>query len=128
MNQEPLIDELLTRSRTIAVVGLSDNPARPSHGVARYLQEQGYRIIPVNPQLTGPVLGEQPYPALEEVPEPVDLVDIFRRPADVPPVVDAAIAIGAPASVDAVGDRQRRRRTEGEGGRAERGHGPLHGH
>ena len=97
MNQEPLIDELLTGSRTIAVVGLSDNPARPSHGVARYLQEQGYRIIPVNPQLTGPVLGEQPYPALEEVPEPVDLVDIFRRPADVPPVVDAAIAIGASA-------------------------------
>ena len=81
----------------IAVVGLSDRADRPSHRVAKYLQSQGYRIIPVNPRLTGPVLGEQPYPDLESVPEHVDLVDVFRRPADVPPVVESAIKIGAPA-------------------------------
>jgi predicted CoA-binding protein len=91
------IDELLTQTKVIAVVGLSESPDRPSHGVARYLQEQGYRIIPVNPNLKGPVLGEQPYPDLEAVPEHIDLVDIFRRPNDVPPVVDAAIAVGATA-------------------------------
>ena len=79
------------------MVGLSDREDRPSHTVAKYLQSQGYRIIPVNPQLHAPVLGEQPYSDLESVPEPVDLVDIFRRPIDVPPVVDSAIKIGAPA-------------------------------
>jgi predicted CoA-binding protein len=97
VTESTVIEELLANSRVIAVVGLSDRPERPSHGVARYLQEQGYRIIPVNPKLTGPVLGEQPYPRLDDVPERVDLVDIFRRSIDVPPVVDAAIRIGAPA-------------------------------
>ena len=91
-----IIEELLANSRVIAVVGLSDRPDRPSHGVARYLQDQGYRIIPVNPRLTAPVLGEEPYPSLDAVPVRVDLVDIFRRSIDVPPVVDAAIRIGAP--------------------------------
>ena len=90
------IAEMLRNSRVIAVVGLSDRPDRPSHGVAAYLQAQGYRIVPVNPRLSGPVLGEQPYPDLRSVPEKVDIVDIFRRSEDVPPVVDDAIAIGAP--------------------------------
>ena len=91
------IEEILTRSKVIAVVGLSDREERPSHSVAKYLQSQGYRIIPVNPRLEGPVLGEQPYPDLESVPEHVDLVDIFRRAADVPPVVESAIVVGASA-------------------------------
>ncbi|MEX2430854.1 MAG: CoA-binding protein [Dehalococcoidia bacterium] len=91
------IEEILVRSKVIAVVGLSDQPERPSFGVAKYLQSQGYRVIPVNPNLDGPVLGERPYPSLEAVPEHVDLVDIFRRPEDVPPVVESAIAIRASA-------------------------------
>ena len=91
------IEEILATSRVIAVVGLSDQPERPSHSVARYLQGQGYRIVPVNPKLAGPVLGEEPYPSLDAVPEQVDLVDIFRRSIDVPPVVDAAIRVGARA-------------------------------
>ena len=92
-----IIEDILSKAKVIAVVGLSDREDRPSHAVARYLQSQGYRIIPVNPNLDAPVLGEQSYPDLESVPEPVDLVDIFRRPIDVPPVVDSAIKIGAPA-------------------------------
>ena len=91
------IEEILTRSKVIAVVGLSDREDRPSHTVAKYLQSQGYRVIPVNPRLEGPVLGEQPYPDLGSVPGHIDLVDIFRRAADVPPVVDAAIEAGASA-------------------------------
>ena len=90
-------EQILRESKVIAVVGLSDRPDRPSHEVARYMQEHGYRIIPVNPKLTGPVLGEQPYARLEDVPEHVDVVDIFRRAVDVPPVVDGAIRIGASA-------------------------------
>jgi predicted CoA-binding protein len=81
--------------KTIAVVGLSNNPARPSYGVARYLQQHGYRIIPVNPNEDA-VLGEQAYPSLRDVPVPVDVVDVFRRPEHVPTVVEEAIAIGAP--------------------------------
>lgn len=91
------VDEILKQSQVIAVVGLSDRPGRPSHGVARYLQEEGYRIIPVNPQLDGPVLGERSYPDLESVEENVDLVDIFRRPEHVPAVVESAIRAGARA-------------------------------
>lgn len=90
-------EQVLRESKTIAVVGLSDRPDRPSHEVAKYLQECGYRIIPVNPKLADPVLGEQPYARLEDVPEHVDTVDIFRRAVDVPPVVDGAIRIGASA-------------------------------
>jgi predicted CoA-binding protein len=88
------IEEQLTKSRTIAVVGLSTDPQRPSHYVARYLQEQGYRIIPVNP-LVPEALGERSYPDLRSVPEPIDMVDIFRRPEHVPQVVEDAIAVGA---------------------------------
>ena len=88
------VDEILTESRTIAVVGLSPDPTRDSHRVARYLKETGYRIVPVNPTVHE-VLGEKSYPDLKAVPEPVDMVDIFRRSEDVPPVVEQAIQIGA---------------------------------
>lgn len=85
------IEQILKETKTIAVVGLSDKPDRPSFGVAMYLQSQGYRIIPVNPNITQ-ALGEKAYPDLTSVPEKIDLVDIFRRSADVPPAVDEAIA------------------------------------
>lgn len=97
MGEDETIEKVLANSRVIAVVGLSDREERASHSVAMYLQREGFRIIPVNPELKGPVLGEEPYPTLDDVPEKVDLVDIFRRPIDVPPVIDAAIRIGAPA-------------------------------
>ena len=84
---------ILKSSKTIAVVGLSSNPARPSFGVSRFLQRQGFRVVPVNPQETE-VLGEQAYPSVEDVPGPVDIVNIFRRPARVPEVVDQAIRKG----------------------------------
>lgn len=90
------IEQILKETKIIAVVGLSDKADRPSYGVAMYLQAQGYRIIPVNPNITE-ALGEKAYPNLTSVPHKIDLVDIFRRPADVPPVVDEAIAIKAPA-------------------------------
>jgi len=86
--------ELLKTSRTIAVVGLSSRRHRPSYGVAQYLQSVGYRIIPVNPVETE-VLGERSYARLEEVPEQVDIVDVFRRSEFVPGVVESAIRIGA---------------------------------
>lgn len=97
MEGDETIEKVLANSLVIAVVGLSDREDRASHGVARYLQSEGFRIIPVNPTLKGPILGEVSYPSLDDLPEKVDLVDIFRRPIDVPPVVDAAIRIGAPA-------------------------------
>ena len=90
------IPELLRKSKTIAVVGLSSNPMRPSYGVAEYLQREGYRIIPVNPQETE-ILGEKVYARLEDIPEHVDIVDVFRRPEFVPDIVDSAIKIGASA-------------------------------
>lgn len=90
------IRDVLARSKVIAVVGLSSKPHRPSHGVARYLQSVGYRVIPVNPN-EKEVLGEKSYPRLEDVPVQVDIVDIFRRSEFIPPVVEAAIAIGARA-------------------------------
>ena len=88
------IAEILKSSRTIAVVGLSSNPMRPSNGVAEYLRRAGYRIIPVNPKETE-VLGEKCYARLEDILEKIDIVDIFRRPEYVPEVVDSAIRIGA---------------------------------
>ena len=89
-----LVEEQLLNSKTIAVVGLSDNPDRPSYGVTRYMQDQGYRIIPVNPMIEE-VLGEKSYPDLKSVPVPIDMVDIFRRSELVAPVVDEAIEVGA---------------------------------
>jgi len=91
------IDAILALARTIAVVGLTEHPARDDHRVARYLQQQGLRIIPVNPRLTAPVLGEAPYPDLASVPIPIDVVDIFRRPEQTDPHIDEAIAVGAKA-------------------------------
>ena len=85
---------ILGEARTIVVVGLSARRFRPSHGVAEYLQRAGYRIIPVNPKIAE-VLGERSYASLDEVPEPVDIVDIFRRPEHVPAIVEAAIRKGA---------------------------------
>jgi predicted CoA-binding protein len=84
------IAEILERGKTLAVVGLSSKAARPSHGVAAYMQSHGYRIIPVNPNVES-VLGEKAFASLDEVPEPVDVVVVFRRPEFVPEVVEAAI-------------------------------------
>ena len=94
--RESELRTILTQARTIAVVGLSDKPERDSNEVARYLQSQGYRIVPVNPMLSE-VLGEKAYPSLAAIPAPthIDIVDIFRRSEQVPPVVDEAIARGA---------------------------------
>jgi hypothetical protein len=88
------VTEILERFKTLAVVGLSSKAMRPSHGVASYMQSHGYRIIPVNPNETS-VLGEKAYPVLDDVPEAVELVVIFRRPEFVPEVVEAAIRRGA---------------------------------
>ena len=92
----PSIEQVLRESKTIAVVGLSGKPMRASYGVSEYMQRQGYRIIPVNP-MESEVLGEKAYASLEDIPEPVDIVDIFRRSEFVPDIVDAAIRIGAKA-------------------------------
>ncbi|GAB4351502.1 MAG: CoA-binding protein [Candidatus Abyssubacteria bacterium] len=88
------IKNILTRSKTVAVVGLSPNPERDSHEVAKYLQEKGYRIFPVNPKIEQ-VLGEKAYPGLSSIPEGIDVVDIFRQPEHVPAIVDEAIKVGA---------------------------------
>jgi predicted CoA-binding protein len=87
-------ENLLRNAKTIAVVGLSNRRSRPSYGVSEYMQSKGYRIIPVNPNETE-ILGEKSWASLEEIPERVDIVDIFRRPECVPEIVDAAIRIGA---------------------------------
>ncbi len=88
------IFEILKNYKTIAVVGLSSNPARPSHGVTEYMKSAGYLIIPVNPNETE-VFGEKSYARLEDVPEKIEIVDVFRRAEDVPPVVESAIRVGA---------------------------------
>lgn len=90
------IPDLLRKSKTIAVVGLSGNRMRPSFGVSEYMQRAGYRIIPVNPQ-EKEILGEKVYARLEDIPEHVDIVDVFRRPEFVPEIVESAIRIGANA-------------------------------
>ncbi len=87
-------ENLLRNAKTIAVVGLSSKRTRPSYGVSEYMQAHGYRIIPVNPNETE-ILGEKVFRSLEEIPEHVDIVDIFRRPECVDEIVDAAIRIGA---------------------------------
>ena len=93
---EETIARILRTVRTIAVVGLSPNPMRPSNGVARYLQRTGFTVIPVNPTVTE-VLGERAYPTVRDVPVPIDLVDVFRRSEFVAPIVDDAIAVHARA-------------------------------
>ena len=90
------IRRVLQQSRTIAVVGLSRNPEKASHAVAAYLQQHGYRVIPVNPQMAGSeLLGQRVYASLREIPVPVDVVDVFRPAEDAPAIVDDAIAIKA---------------------------------
>jgi predicted CoA-binding protein len=96
MNKTDDIGELLKNARTIAVVGLSDSPMRTSYGVSKYMQAQGYKIIPVNPQIDAS-LGEKSYVSLSEIPEKIDLVNVFRRPEHVPEVVDEAIRLKLPA-------------------------------
>ena len=98
LGEKEAIEKILKESRTIAVVGLSDNPERPSYGAAQYLQTNGYRIIPVNPNVLK-VLGEWAYPDLLSIPGSIklDVVDIFRRPEAVPPIVEQAIKIRAKA-------------------------------
>jgi predicted CoA-binding protein len=90
------IAELLKQAKTIAVVGLSDSPLRASHGVSAYMQSVGYRIIPVNPQIAS-CLGEKAYASLLDIPEKIDIVNIFRRPEFVEEVVDQAIELKVPA-------------------------------
>lgn len=88
------IASILRRAKTIAVVGLSSDETRPSHRVARYLQREGYRIVPVNPNETE-VLGERAFPSLLDVPEQIDIVDVFRRPEHTPAVATESVRIGA---------------------------------
>jgi uncharacterized protein len=90
------IGELLKRTKTIAVVGLSDSPLRPSYGVSAYMQSHGYKIIPVNPSIKG-ALGEKAVASLSEIEEQIDMVDVFRRPEYVPELVDEAIRLKVPA-------------------------------
>ena len=94
MNNDKVMKEILLSAKTIASVGLSSNQEKESYWIVSYLKEQGYRIIPVNPTATE-ILGEKVYPDLESIPDQVDVVQVFRKPEDVPPVVDSAIKIGA---------------------------------
>jgi len=96
INTPETIARILDECRTIAVVGLSSSPSRPSHGVAAYMQRAGYRILPVNPNETE-VLGEKAFDALADVPQQIDLVDVFRRSEEAGTAVDQAIAVGAKA-------------------------------
>jgi predicted CoA-binding protein len=91
---DEVIERILEGSKTVAVVGLSDKPERPSHVVGRYLQEKGYRVIPVNPMVPE-VLGEKSYGSLKEIPEKVDLVDVFRKSENIPGIAEEAIQVGA---------------------------------
>lgn len=94
MNSDKEMKDILLSAKTIASVGLSSNQEKESYWIVSYLKEQGYRIIPVNPTATE-ILGERAYPDLSSIPEQVDVVQVFRKPEDVPPVVDEAIKIGA---------------------------------
>jgi uncharacterized protein len=97
MNETEQINEILKKAKNIAVVGLSSSPMRPSYGVSAYLQSHGYKIIPVNPEIKG-ALGERAYGSLSDVPEKIDIVDIFRRSEFVPALVDEAIRL-KPAAI-----------------------------
>ena len=96
MNDDQMMKDILVSAKTIASVGLSSNQQKESYWIVSYLKDQGYRIIPVNPS-ADEILGEKTYPDLESVPEKVDVVQVFRKPEDVPPVVDSAIKVGAKA-------------------------------
>ncbi len=94
MDQDSVLKEILLSAKTIASVGLSSNPNKESYRIASYLKAQGYRVIPVNPTASE-IMGETSYPDLQSVPEKIDIVQVFRKPEDVPPVVDDAIKVGA---------------------------------
>jgi predicted CoA-binding protein len=94
MNNDQMMKDILLSARTIASVGLSSNQEKESYWIVSYLKDQGYRIIPVNPT-ADEILGEKTYPDLESVPEEIDVVQVFRKPEDVPPVVASAIKVGA---------------------------------
>ena len=96
INSHETIQRILDECRTIAVVGLSSDPSRASHGVSGYMRRNGYKVIPVNPNETA-VFGEKSYPNLAAVPEKIDLVDVFRRSDEAGKAVDEAIAVGAKA-------------------------------
>ena len=96
INSQETIQRILDECRTIAVVGLSSDPSRPSHSVSAYMRRSGYKVIPVNPNETE-VFGEKAYPSLSSVPEKIDLVDVFRRSDQAGKAVDEAIAVGAKA-------------------------------
>lgn len=96
LNNPEVIKKILNQTKTIAVVGLSSDPGRPSYSVTKYMQSKGYRIIPVNPY-EREVLGEKAYPTLQDVPEKIDLVNIFRRADEAGQFVDQAITLGVPA-------------------------------
>jgi predicted CoA-binding protein len=96
MNNDQMMKDILLSAKTIASVGLSSNQQKESYWIVSYLKDQGYRIIPVNPT-ADEILGEKAYPDLESVPEKIDVVQVFRKPDDVPPVVDSAIKVGAKA-------------------------------
>lgn len=94
MDHDESLREILLSAKTIASVGMSSNQAKESFWIASYLKEQGYRVIPINPT-ADEILGEKAYPDLQSVPEKIDVVQVFRKPEDVPPVVDEAIQVGA---------------------------------
>jgi len=94
MNNDQVMKDILLSTKTIASVGLSSNPAKESYGIVRYLKSQGYHIIPVNPTATE-IMWEKSYPDLESIPEQIDVVQVFRKSEDVPPIVDGAIKVGA---------------------------------
>jgi predicted CoA-binding protein len=94
MNKNEMMKDILLSTKTIASVGLSSNMEKVSYAVGSYLQSQGYRVIPVNPT-ADEILGEKSYPDLESIPEKIDVVQVFRRPEDIPPIVESAIKIGA---------------------------------
>jgi uncharacterized protein len=94
MDRDSVLKEILLSAKTIASVGLSSNPNKESYRIASYLKAQGYRVIPVNPTASE-IMGETSYPDLQSVPEKIDIVQVFRKPEDVPPVVDDAIQAGA---------------------------------
>jgi len=98
MNEPETIKTILTESKTIAVVGLSDKPERPSYGVAQFLQQHGYRIVPINPAVAGKILGEAVFPTLDAAcsARKIDLVDVFRDPVHVPEIVKDAMRLKIP--------------------------------
>ena len=94
MNDDRMMKDILLATKTIASVGLSSNMEKESYWIVSYLKEQGYHVIPVNPT-AAEILGEKAYPDLESIPEKIDVVQVFRKPEDVPPIVEAAIKVGA---------------------------------